>query len=117
MAKNEYKYTSILFTMQLLIEFVDTLEDSPLWKQKVKLLSNQLRSELIRVVDAEFPGLMGFEHEKSVVVVAKAQEQLMDRLAEISPNDYPVINLMLEMYDENPEEMCNKLEIQTTYVD
>lgn len=111
MIKNEYKYVTALITCTLLLELMDELQRTPYYKHLLKMKGTMFLKELEKVVDDDLPIICG-KSDNEMLSLMRDQQEMMNIIANMNPNHYPILNAMLKLYQKQPEAVRAALNIE-----
>ena len=115
MTDKEIRYAVVkaTFYAQLLLESLDEVATTPVFRHslkfKVKQAERELEKETSRLLDRMYKA-----DEEFLVNLQKHTEQLMSRLSKLGIDELPLVNAILEEYEKDSDNWKENLTIQFT---
>jgi hypothetical protein len=104
----QLKYLKVLFLGQLLVEALDDIEQTPLYKQRLKYLAKNTSNELLKILNVELPKVMSQDQEFATNMFQQI-DYLITKLATLSMEELPMVNKLVDEFKEDPKYWKEKL--------
>lgn len=115
MTENEIRYAVVkaTFYSQLLLESLDEIAHTPVFRHSLKFKVKQAEKELELATNKLLDRMYG-EDEEFLVNLQKHTDELMTRLCKLGIDELPLVNAILEEYEKDPDNWKKNLTIQFT---
>lgn len=115
MNKNDIRYAVVkaTFYSQLLLESLDEVSHTPVFKHSLKFKVKQAEKELEKATNKLLDQMYG-ENEEFLVNLQKHTDELMTRLCKLGIDELPLVNAILEEYENDSDNWKENLTIQFT---
>jgi len=115
MEENDIRYSVVkaTFYAQLLLESLDEVAHTPIFRHSLKFKVNQAEKELEKATNKLLDQMYG-EDEEFLVNLQKHTDQLMTRLCKLGIDELPLVNAILEEYEKDADNWKKNLTIQFT---
>lgn len=104
-------YLSSILTSALIIAQMDQLEHTKVYRQDVKAAAKTFIRKLREHSDIPLGQIWG-DDDIAMYTVMDYQQKLLDKMAELKPEEYGILLAMLEKYQETPSKVLKRLEIR-----
>ena len=101
------------FYAQLLLEALDDLEQTPIFRQSLKFKVKQAQLELEKQ-NSRFIETMFKNDEEFLSNLQKHTDELINRLSKLGIDELPLVNKILEEYEKDSDHWKENLTIQFT---
>lgn len=96
------KYLNVLLTASLLADEINELNNTPLYKGKLKNLANNFKNELSFILDKDFNNVWSVD-EMIMINLLKNKEALLKKIAKLNADDLLMYNQIIDNLDEKKE--------------
>lgn len=109
--QNTIIYLNTLMATNFILTCMEELEGTPIFKQQVKNAANRFKKEILKSTETDLNAVWGIEDE-SMYNLMDHQEKLLKEIALMRPENYGVLNAMIERYKMSPEAIQNWLGVK-----
>lgn len=114
--KQLFTYTNTIICAELLTNYLDELKDTPLYRQRLKNISNSFVGELELLLSKELPRIYNVD-EMFVVNLMREYKDLVENLTSLGGDDLIIIGQMIKEYKQDRDKFLNKFEITLKKID
>lgn len=111
-----FTYTNTIICAELLSNYLEELKDTPLYRQRLKNISNGLVIELESLLKKELPKIYSVE-EQFVVNLMREYKDLVESITSSGGDDLIVISQLIKEYKLDRDKFLNKFEITLKKID
>ncbi len=104
-------YLNVIMLSEVLLEAVESLKGTPIYKHGLKSKINLLIPELEKVTGNDMQSIWGVD-DRSMYHLMEEQKKLTTRLASTRPEIWNMLNELLDMYEEDREAFLERNEIK-----
>jgi hypothetical protein len=109
-------YTNTIIGSELLVNYLEELKETPIYRQRLKNISNSLIEELEQLLIREFPKIYNLD-EEFIVNLMREYKDLLENITVCGGNDLIVIGQLIKEYKLDRDKFLNKFKITLKKID